>query len=126
MKTSIKAFICALTLVSTAFTAQADDKEMKKPAGFGTGIYTTKSGKINLNVDKPSANAATTIVLRNNKNEILYRETVAKDHQKFGRLLNVDGLSAGKYEIQITSKGETQSRTFEVYEKAFDKVITLK
>jgi hypothetical protein len=117
MKTSIKTFVCALALVAAAFTANADDKEIKKSAGFGTGIYTTKSGKINLAVDKADANAVTTIVLRNSKNETLYRETVGKDNQKFGRLLNVDALGEGKYEIQITSNSVTESRFFELSEK---------
>jgi hypothetical protein len=126
MKTSIKSIALALALVATAFTANADDKEAKKSTGFGTGIYTTKQGKINVLVDKASADASTTLVLKTEKGETVYRETVSKNQQKFGRTLNVDELGAGKYEIVITSKGESQSKTFELSEEKTERVLEIK
>ena len=126
MKNSIKTFVCALALVATAFTANAEDKETKKAAGFGTGIYSTKSGKINVLVAKNSSDAATTLLLKNEKGEVVYRETVAKNNQKFGRTLNVDDLETGKYEIEVTSKGEKQTKTFEVSEQKSERILAIK
>jgi flagellar hook assembly protein FlgD len=126
MKNSIKTFVCALALVATAFTVNAEDKEAKKPTGFGTGIYTTKEGKINVMVDKLDPKAAVTLVMKNQNGTIVYRETISKTYQKFGRTLNVDELSAGKYEIEVTSKGEKQSKSFELSEPKTERVLSLK
>ena len=126
MKNSIKTFAVAIALIATSFSANADDKETKKSAGFGTGIYSTTSGKINVLVDKVNAESNTTLLLKNENGEVVYKETVGKKEQKFGRTLNVDELSAGKYEIEITSKGEKQSRSFELSEQKTERVLAIK
>ena len=126
MKNSIKTFVVAIALFATAFTANAEDKETKKSTGFGTGIYTTKSGKINVLVDKVSSDSPTTLLLKNANGQVVYRETVDKNQQKFGRSLNVEDLSAGKYEIEVTSKGEKQSKSFELSERKTERVLAIK
>jgi len=127
MKTSIKTFAAALVFVATvSLYANAEDKENKKSAGFGTGIYTTKSGKINVRVDKYSIDAPTMLLLRNEYGEIIYRETINKREQKIGRILNVNDLDPGKYAIEIMSKGEKQSKTFELSEQKTERVLDLK
>jgi hypothetical protein len=126
MKNSIKTFAVAIALLATSFAANAEDKETKKSAGFGTGIYTTKSGKINVLVDKVSSDAPTTLLLKNENGQIVYKEVVDKNQQKFGRILNVDELSAGKYEIEVTSKGEKQSKSFELSEQKVERVLAIK
>jgi len=127
MKNSIKTFVCALALVATAaFTANAEDKETKKAAGFGTGIYTTKSGKINVLVEKVNDDAPTILLLKNEKGDVVYQEKVDKKTQKFGRTLNVSELATGSYQIEITSKGEKQTKTFEVSEQRAERVLSVK
>ena len=126
MKNSIKTFAVAIALLATSFAANAEDKETKKSAGFGTGIYTTKSGKINVLVDKVSSDAPTTLLLKNENGQIVYKEVVDKNQQKFGRILNVDELSAGKYEIEVTSKGEKQSKSFELTEQKTERALAIK
>lgn len=126
MKNSIKTFICAFALVTSfGFSASAEDKETKKSTGFGTGIYTSKAGKINVLVDKVNAEANTTLLLKNEKGEIVYREVIEKSNQKFGRVLNLEELEAGNYEIKITSNGETQSKTFKLLEQKTERVLTI-
>ena len=125
MKNSIKTFAVALAFIAASFTAHAEDKETKKSAGFGTGIYTTKSGKINVLVDKVSSDSPTTLLLKDVNGQIVYKETVSKSQQKFGRTLNVDELSVGKYEIEVTSKGEKQSRSFELSEQKTERVLAI-
>jgi len=126
MKNSIKTFICAFALVtSAAFTASAEDKETKKSTGFGTGIYPTKSGKINVMVDKVNTDANTTLLLKNANGDIVYHEVVQKSNQKFGRILNVDELEAGKYEIKVISNGEVQSKTFKLTEQKTERIINI-
>ncbi|WP_221394141.1 hypothetical protein [Dyadobacter sp. NIV53] len=126
MKNSIKTFAVAFALIAAAFNANAEDKEVKKSAGFGTGIYTTKSGKINVLVDKVSTDASTTLLLKNEAGDVVYRETINKNQQKFGRILNVDELVAGKYEIEVTSKGEKQVKSFELSEQKTERVLEIK
>jgi hypothetical protein len=126
MKTSIKTFAVAIALIAASFSANADNKDAKKSAGFGTGIYATKSGKINVLVDKVSSEANTTISLKNENGQIVYKETVGKNEQKFGRILNVDELTAGKYEIEVTSNGTKQSKSFEVSEQRTERILAIK
>jgi len=126
MKNSIKTFAVAIALFATAFTANAEEKEVSKSAAFETGIYATKNGKINVRVDKLNSDSPTTLLLKNKNGEIVYRETVARSLQKFGRVLNLDELAAGKYEIEIASQGEKQSKTFELSESKVERVLAIK
>jgi hypothetical protein len=126
MKNSIKTFAVALAIVASAFTANAEDKETKKSAGFGTGIYTTKNGKINVLVDKASNEASTVLLLKTEKGDVVYREIVDKNNQKFGRALNVDGLATGNYLIEVTSNGEKQTKSFQLSEQTSERVVAIK
>lgn len=127
MKTSIKTFVCALALIASAsFTANAEDNEAKKSSGFGTGIYPTKTGKINVLVDKANADSRTTIVLKNEDGNVLYQETVSKNELKFGRTLNLDGVQPGKYQLNVTSGKETQSKSFQLSEEKTERFLTVK
>jgi hypothetical protein len=127
MKNSIKNFAYGLVLLATvSFTANAEDKETKKSAGFGTGIYTTKSGKINVLVDKINNDASTTLLIKDAKGAVYYHETIGKHNQKFGRALNVDELPVGKYEIEVISKGEKQTKSFELTDKKAERTLEIK
>ncbi|REA57151.1 hypothetical protein DSL64_24655 [Dyadobacter luteus] len=126
MKTSVKYLALVFAFVATAFTANAEDKETKKSAGFGTGIYATTKGTIRVLVEKVNTEANTTIYLRNEKGNIIYRETVGKNLQQFGRTLNVDDLSAGKYQIEVICNGEKQSKSFELAAPKMERTLLVK
>jgi len=127
MKTSFKNIAVAFAFVASfAFAAHAENKETKKASSFGTGVYINKGGKINVLVDKTDNSAATTILVRNENGDVVYREIVAKGNQKFGRQLNVTDLEAGKYEIDVTSKNETQTKAFQLSEQKTERVLSIK
>jgi xanthine/CO dehydrogenase XdhC/CoxF family maturation factor len=126
MKTTIKTFAVALALIATAFTVHAEDKETKKSAGFETGIYATKGGKINVLVEKASDDARTTLLLKNEKGDVVYQETIGKKTQRFGRMLNVDELKSGTYQIEVTSQGETKTKSFEVSSQEAERTIAVR
>ncbi len=126
MKTSIKTFIFALALAVTALASNAEDQENKKTTGFGVGIYANKAGRINVLINKAEPVAATTIRIKNDKGDVYYSETIAKNHQKFGRILDVDALEQGNYQIEISSKGEIHTKTFVVSEPTTERVISVK
>lgn len=125
MKTSFKTFAFALAFVASAFAANAEDKEAKK-ATLGTGIYPTKTGKINVLVDKANAETSTTLLLKNASGEVVYRETVGKNQQKFGRTLNLDSMEAGQYKLDVISGNEVQSKTFQLSEEKVERIVTVK
>ncbi|WP_031526124.1 hypothetical protein [Dyadobacter crusticola] len=125
MKTSIKIFALAFAFVATTFTANAEDKDAKK-AVLGTGIYPTKSGKINVLVDKSNAESSTTLLLKNESGDVVYRETVGKGQQKFGRTLNLDNMEAGQYKLDVISGSEVQSKTFQLSEQKVERIVTVK
>ncbi|TKT84054.1 DUF3244 domain-containing protein [Dyadobacter frigoris] len=127
MKTFIKNIAVAFALVASfAFTANADDKAAKKVSALNTGVYINKNGKINVFVDKLNDDSNTTIVVKNATGDVVYREVVEKDHQKFGRILNVDELAAGKYEIKVSSKNDSQTKSFQLSEPVVERIVTIK
>jgi hypothetical protein len=125
MKSSSKTFALAVALLATAFTAAAGDLEIKKTDGFKTGMYATKSGRINVAVEKVSTDYPTTILLKNERGDVIYSETIGKRQQRFGRTLIVNDLSAGRYEIEVSSKEEKKTKTFEVSEPKTERVLTI-
>lgn len=125
MKTTVKTFICAFALAAASFTAQAGDKEAKKTSTFGTGIYATKTGKINVLIDKANNDSKTTLLLKNADGSVVYRETISKEHKKFGRTLNLDAMDAGKYQLDVISGNEIQTKTFELADQKVERVLTV-
>ena len=126
MKTSIKTIIVAFAFVtSIAFTANAEEKETRKTALLNTGVYINKEGKINVLVDKSSNTSNTTLLIKDERGQIVYREVIEKSHQKFGRVLNVDELSAGTYQIEVNSKNISQVKTFQLSEPQTERIIAI-
>ena len=126
MKTSIKTIIAAFAFVASfAFTANAEEKETRKTALLNTGVYVNKEGKINVLVDKSSNTANTTLLIRNETGQVVYREVIEKGNQKFGRVLNVDELSAGSYQIEVSSKNNSQVKTFQLSEPQTERNIAI-
>ncbi|WP_439558033.1 DUF3244 domain-containing protein [Dyadobacter sp.] len=125
MKTSFRFFALAFAFVAASFTANAEDKEAKK-ATLGTGIYPTKAGKINVLVDKANTESSTILLLKNESGDVVYRETVGKGQQKFGRTLNLDSMEAGQYKLDVISGGEVQSKTFQLSEQKVERIVTVK
>ena len=127
MKNSIKNIAYALAIVTSfTFAASAKENETKKASSFGTGIYIDKAGKINVLVDKQNAEANTTLLIKNEKGDVVYKEIIQKDNQKFGRVLNVEKLEAGQYEINVVSKNETQTKSFQLSEQKTERNILIK
>ena len=127
MRTSFKNIAYALAIVTSfTFAASAKETEIKKASSFGTGIYIDKAGKINVLVDKQNAEANTTLLIKNEKGDVVYREIIQKDSQKFGRVLDVEKLEAGQYEINVVSKNETQTKSFQLSEQKTERNILIK
>jgi hypothetical protein len=56
----------------------------------------------------------------------VYREVVEKDNQKFGRILNVEKLEAGQYELNVVSKNEVQTKSFQLTEQKTERILSIK
>ena len=126
MKTSIKTIIVAFAFVTSfAFTANAEEKDTRKTSSLNTGVYVNKEGKINVLVDQPNNTANTTLLIRNETGQVVYREVIEKGNQKFGRVLNVDELSAGSYQIEVSSKNNSQVKTFQLSEPQTERSIAI-
>ncbi|MCF0054914.1 DUF3244 domain-containing protein [Dyadobacter sp. CY356] len=126
MKTSIKTILVAFAVVtSIAFTANAKGNDNKKTSDLNTGVYINKEGRINVLVDQANEDAATTILIKNESGEVVYSEVVEKGNQQFGRVLNVDKLEDGQYEIEVKSKNDSQIKTFQVSEPKAERVIEM-
>jgi hypothetical protein len=125
MKTSLKtiAFVFALT-AGFAFNSFADDKDAKK-AGFATGIFASKSGRIHINVDK-YGQENTAVVVTNESGQLMYREVLGKSVSKSRTALDVSGLPTGTYQIEVASKNGKEVKTFHLTEKQAERLISIK
>lgn len=126
MGTSIKTLLVAFAVVaSISFTANAEGRDNKKTSDLNTGVFINKEGKINVSVDQANEDAATTILIKNESGDVVYSEVVEKGNQKFGRVLNVDKLEDGQYELEVKSKNNSQVKTFQVSEPKTERVIEM-
>ena len=126
MKTLIKSMICALVLSTVlSFNAFADDKDAKKVTGFGTGIFTTKAGKLNVAVDKYNKKP-TSIVLEGPNGGLVYKEIVGRHQTKLRRSLDMSQLPSGEYLLQIASNGEKQTKKVQILDKQPERLISMK
>lgn len=126
MKPSIKSIAMTMVIAATfAFNTFAEDKESKKAAAFGTGIFASNSGKIHINVDKYTSDKA--VVLIANRNGVtLYREVINRETDKFRKTFNVNELPAGTYTIEVSANGQKTEKNFEVAEIHTERQITIK
>lgn len=125
MKNSIKNIVSALVLVATiSFSAIAGDKEVKKVTGFNSGIYASKDGKIKVNIDKYN-DASTAILFQDSKGKVFYREVAGKHDKKLRREIDITQLPAGDYTLEIVSKGEKQTKEFQLLEKVVERSIKM-
>jgi len=125
MKNSIKTIISVFVLVATvSFSAFAGDKEIKKVTGFNSGIYASKDGKIKVNIDKYNE-ASTSILFQDAKGKVIYREIAWKGDKKLRREIDTKELPAGNYILEISSKGEKQTREFQLQEKVIERSVKM-
>jgi hypothetical protein len=125
MKNLIKNTISAFAFSTMiAFSTFAGDKEVKQATSFATSVYTSKSFKINVNVDKYN-DASTALLLRDQSGNVVYREVVGKNEKKFRRALDVSQLPSGTYHLHIASNGEKVSKTFELTEKSEQRIVSI-
>lgn len=124
MKNSLKTIALAVVLSATfALTSFASDKEAKKTSSFGTSIYASRSGKIQVCVDKFTA-SKTIIVLTDKRGNTMYKETVGKNVDKFRKSLDVSELPTGNYYIEVYGNGEKHLHHFELSEKPAERKIS--
>ena len=126
MKPSIKTIAMTMVIAATfAFNSFAEDKESKKAAAFGTGIFASNSGKIHVNVDK-YADGKAVVLITNKSGQVMYRETIDRDTNKFRKTFNVNELPAGTYTIEVSANGQKTEKQFEVAEVHTERHITVK
>ena len=125
MKNSINTVISVFLLAATiSFSAFAGDKEIKKVTGFNSGIYASKDGKIKVNIDKYN-NARTAILFQDSKGKVIFREIAGKGAKKLRREIDTSILPAGDYTLEISSKGEKQTKVLQLTEKTTERAVTI-
>lgn len=102
MKTIIKTLFVAVTLVATSF-ANINANNPSKTSSFEVGIYqTVNTLKLNLMIEKQVGNRLE-ITIKNDKGEILYTETIAKNDAKYHGKFDFSQLGDGQYSVEIAN-----------------------
>lgn len=126
MKPSMKTIAMTMVIAATvAFNSFAGDKENKKAAAFGTGIFASTSGKIHVNVDKYTNDKAL-VMITNRSGATFYREVIERGTDKFRKTFNVNELPAGTYTIEVSTNGQKTEKQFEVAEIRTERQISVK
>lgn len=118
MKTQIKNFAIALvagvftfsTVVASEPIGKKDESKTASKRTFDVGMYRViNSMKVNVLIEKQQGKALD-ITLKNDRNEIIYSEVVAKNTGKFSKKFDLAGLSDGKYRFEISNGKEVISK----------------
>lgn len=126
MKSSIKTIAMTMVIAATvAFNSFAEDKEGKKAAAFGAGIFASNSGKIHVNVDKYTNDKAV-LLITNKEGDTMFREVISRSTGKFRRAFNVNDLPAGTYNIEVSVDNQKTTKQFEVSEVRTERQISIK
>ena len=105
MKTIIKPLFVAVALVATSF-ANVNAHNPSKTKSFEVGMYqTTNTLKLNLMVEKQVGNRLE-IAIKNEKGEVLYTETIAKNDAKYHGKYDFSQLGDGQYSVEISAGKE--------------------
>ncbi len=118
MKTTVKNF--AIALVAGVFTfstvlasepiGKKDESKTAAKRTFDVGMYRViNSMKVNVLIEKQQGKALD-ITLKNDRNEVIYSEVVAKQTGKFSKKFDLTGLSDGKYRFEISNGKEVISK----------------
>ncbi|MFC5410435.1 hypothetical protein ACFPMF_14005 [Larkinella bovis] len=93
------------TLICTALlnTPSVDPAAAPKSLSFDASAYVTVTNQIRVAVEKTTAEPVT-VVLRDQKNRVLFEQFVGKKEQKYAVKLNVAELADGTYELEVRSK----------------------
>jgi hypothetical protein len=98
MFTTISNLIGAI-LVSAATLSNPTNP---KGLSFDASAFVNSKNQIRLSVVKPTTETLT-VVLRDEKNHVLYERVLPKSESKPAILFNVDNLEDGQYEIEVRS-----------------------
>ncbi|WP_234735791.1 hypothetical protein [Tellurirhabdus bombi] len=92
--------LIAAALLST--TTTTDEPAKTKALSFDASAYVTINRQIRVAVEKSDA-APVVVLLRNANNEILFKEKLGKNTQKYALKLDVEALKDGQYELEVKS-----------------------
>lgn len=90
--------ICTALLSAPVVSGPAVPKALP----FEVSAYVTSENKIRVAVEK-SAPESVVVLLRNNKNEILFQQMISKKELKYAAKLDVKNLADGAYELEFKS-----------------------
>ena len=108
MKKLFKTFAILLLATATTFatTSEDDKKKVKQPTSFDIGMYNVKNtSTIRLMLEKAKGDIIT-IKLRDETGDILHKEVVRKNNTFYKTNFQLDGLSDGTYQFEISSDNE--------------------
>ncbi|WP_128548302.1 hypothetical protein [Larkinella soli] len=83
-------------------TSPVSDPASPKALSFDASAYVTVKNEIRVSVEK-TAEEPVTVLLRNRRNELLFREVIGRKDLKYALKMKVADLADGQYELEIRS-----------------------
>ena len=105
MKNLFKALVCTMLLASASAFA-AGNQQIVESSSIKTGIYFSKDGKLNINIEN-SLEKKTKIQIVDSNNQVVFQEN-QKNPSRLSKLkVDVNQLPDGTYTIQVSNGKDT-------------------
>ncbi|MCK8493942.1 MULTISPECIES: hypothetical protein [Spirosoma] len=91
-----------LALSALISAATLSNPTTPKTLSFDASAYVTTNNQIRVAVSK-TAQIPVVILLRDDANQVIYRQNINKNDAKYAVKLNVAELADGKYELEVQS-----------------------
>lgn len=97
----------------------------EEPKSFAVGMYLNpKTMRVYMAIDKAEKNPVK-IVLKDKKGKVYFEDYISKNIQNYRFKFDMSQLADGLYTFDVVSKGESTSRSVEIYSSR-DRVIAMK
>lgn len=113
MKNAFKSLIAVIALTTTV--AFAGNDNATKSSSFRSGMYVSKDGKLNVNIEKKET-AKTSVAVKDLKGNTIYETYVSKKPSTYSIKLDMSELKAGEYTIEIKNGDQSESKSVTISE----------
>lgn len=123
MKNQVKSAILALLISSTPLFA-AESQPVTKANSLKTGIYFSKDGKLNINVEN-SADKLTRIQIKDELNRVVYQKNTHTSNNLSALKLDVGQLPDGAYKVVVSNKKDKLIQNLQIETPQSERILVV-
>lgn len=122
MKNQIKTIVCALLIAVTTPMFAAENQQVNKGKSLKTGIYFSKDGKLNINVEN-SSEKATKIQIKDVNNQVVFQKSTQSTNPLSALKLDVGQLPDGAYKVVVSNGSDKITHNLQLETPKAERVL---